>query len=63
MVYDLQLAAYIINPNLGKEELSRIGLSFDYDKVQYDEIIYGRGAKKDFLKKAKLMSLILHQKL
>jgi len=46
MVYDLQLAAYIINPNLGKEELSRIGLSFDYDKVQYDEIIYGRGAKK-----------------
>ena len=44
--YDLLLAAYLINPNLGKEELARIGFNFEYDNVQYDEIIYGRGAKK-----------------
>lgn len=44
--YDLLLTAYIINPNFGKEELARITLNFEYDQVNYDEVIYGKGAKK-----------------
>jgi len=44
--YDLLLASYIINPNLGKEELARIAISFECDLVKYDELIYQKGAKK-----------------
>ncbi len=44
--YDLLLASYIINPNLGKEELARIAISFECDLVKYDELIYLKGAKK-----------------
>ena len=44
--YDLLLASYLINPNLGKEELARIAIAFECDLVKYDELIYLKGAKK-----------------
>jgi DNA polymerase-1 len=44
--FDLLLAAYLINSHLGKEEFKRIVSNFYYEDIQYDETIYGRGAKK-----------------
>jgi DNA polymerase I len=44
--FDLLLAAYLINSNLGKEEFKRIVSEFEYDDLEYDDVIYGRGAKK-----------------
>ena len=46
VTFDLLLAAYLINSHLGKEEFKRIVSAFDYDDVAYDELIYGKGAKK-----------------
>jgi DNA polymerase-1 len=44
--FDLLLSAYIINAHLGKEEFKRIVSAFHYDDVEYEEKIYGKGAKK-----------------
>lgn len=44
--FDLLLAAYLINSKIGKEEFRRIVSEFEYDDVEYDEKIYGKGAKK-----------------
>lgn len=44
--YDMLLASYLANPNLGKEEFARVMLSFGYDFVQYDELVYGKGKKR-----------------
>ncbi len=45
VVFDLLLAAYLINPNMTKEDLRVVTANFDYLDVDYDETIYGRGAK------------------
>lgn len=45
VVFDLLLAAYLINPNMTKEDIRVITANFDYLDVDYDESIYGRGAK------------------
>lgn len=44
--YDMLIAAYLLDSHIGKEEFTRISSSFGYDEVQYDETIYGKGAKK-----------------
>ena len=46
VTFDLLLSAYLINSHLGKEEFKRIVSAFQYDDVEYDDIIYGKGAKK-----------------
>lgn len=46
VTYDLLLSAYLINSHLGKEEFKRIVSAFNYDDVEYDDIVYGKGAKK-----------------
>jgi DNA polymerase I len=45
VVFDLLLAAYLINPNMTKEDMRVVTANFDYSDVEYDENIYGRGAK------------------
>jgi len=45
VTFDLLLAAYLINPNLTKEDFKVIVSSFDYDEVTYDEEIYSKGVK------------------
>ena len=45
--YDMQLAAYLSNSRLGKEDFSTICQSFSYLDVRSDDAVYGRGAKKD----------------
>lgn len=45
VTFDLLLAAYLINPNLTKEDFKVIVSSFDYYDVSYDEEIYSKGAK------------------
>ncbi len=44
--FDLLLSAYLINSHLGKEEFKRIVSAFDYEDILYDDVIYGKGAKK-----------------
>ncbi|MFA5474395.1 MAG: DNA polymerase I [Acholeplasmataceae bacterium] len=46
VTFDLLLAAYLADSHLGKEEFKRIAANFQYEDVQYDELIYGKGAKK-----------------
>lgn len=43
--FDLMLASYILNPSLGKAEVKKIALYFDYSNLYYEEEIYGKGAK------------------
>lgn len=44
-VFDLSLAAYVLEPAL-KEELKYVCTHFNYEDVQYDEEVFGKGAKK-----------------
>ena len=43
--FDLALAAYVLEPAL-KEEIKYVCTHFHYDDVQYDEEVFGKGAKK-----------------
>ncbi len=45
MNFDLQLATYILNPSL-KDEIKYICEYYDYENIQYEEEVYGKGAKK-----------------
>ncbi len=45
VVFDLLLAAYLINPNMTKEDMRVVTSNFDYTDVEYDEVIYSKGAK------------------
>lgn len=46
VTFDLLLSAYLINSHLGKEEFKRIVSAFNYEDILYDDVVYGRGAKK-----------------
>jgi len=46
VTYDLLLSAYLINSHLGKEEFKRIVSAFHYEDILYDDVVYGKGAKK-----------------
>ncbi len=46
VIYDLLLSAYLINSHLGKEEFKRIVSAFSYEDILYDDVVYGKGAKK-----------------
>ncbi len=46
VIFDLLLAAYLINSHLGKEEFKRIVSAFEYEDILYDDVVYGKGAKK-----------------
>lgn len=43
--FDLSLASYVLEPAV-KEELKYVCSHFDYEGVQYDEEVFGKGAKK-----------------
>lgn len=43
--FDLSLASYVLEPAI-KEELKYVCAHFDYEGVQYDEEVFGKGAKK-----------------
>lgn len=43
--FDLSLASYVLEPAI-KEELKYVCTQFDYEGVQYDEEVFGKGAKK-----------------
>ena len=43
--FDLSLASYVLEPAV-KEELKYVCTHFNYEGVQYDEEVFGKGAKK-----------------
>lgn len=43
--FDLSLASYVLEPAI-KEEFKYVCTHFDYEGVQYDEEVFGKGAKK-----------------
>lgn len=43
--FDLSLASYVLEPAI-REELKYVCTHFDYEGVQYDEEVFGKGAKK-----------------
>ena len=43
--FDLQLAAYILNPSL-KDEIKYVCDYLEYEDVMYDEEVFGKGAKR-----------------
>ncbi|MDV2581191.1 DNA polymerase I [Alkalibacillus haloalkaliphilus] len=46
ITFDLQLAAYIVNPASHDGDLSSIAHSYGLTEVSYDEEVYGKGAKQ-----------------
>ncbi len=43
--FDCLLASYILNQDLGKEDIIIIAQMFDYSNLTYDDAIYGHGSK------------------
>lgn len=68
VVFDLLLAAYVLNPNNTKEDFRVIVSNFEYTDVSYKEEVYGKGAKYSIpedkvyqlyaVKKAKALELL-----
>lgn len=56
--FDLSLASYVLEPAI-KEELKYVCTHFDYEGVQYDEEVFGKGAKKHIPKDDILASHIV----
>lgn len=46
VTYDLLLAAYLIQSSIGKQDFTFIAQQFNVTDLQYDEEVYGKGAKK-----------------
>lgn len=46
VTYDMLLAAYLIDSHYGKEEFKYLLANFNYDDIEYDDLIYGKGVKK-----------------
>ncbi len=46
VVYDMLLASYLINANINIKDMKYVAGEFGYDDLYYDDVIYGRGAKK-----------------
>ena len=44
--FDLLLSSYLIHQKIAKEDFKVICMAFDYETIEYDELIYGKGAKK-----------------
>lgn len=47
VVFDLMLAAYLLNDSINQDDFSSITQSLDYDGVLSDDLVYGRGAKRE----------------
>lgn len=45
--YDLMLASYLVNPDLGKKDIQSILYYFNHDLLETDDEVYGKGAKKE----------------
>lgn len=46
VTYDMLLSAYLIDSHYGREEFKYLLANFNYDDIEYDDLIYGKGAKK-----------------
>lgn len=46
ITFDLLLAAYLIDSHYGKDEFKYVVSNFNYDGIEYEDLIYGKGAKK-----------------
>lgn len=44
--YDMLLASYLINSQENHKEIKYVAGNFNYDDIYYDELVYGKGAKK-----------------
>lgn len=46
VTYDMMLAAYLYDAQIAKSEFKVLCGGFNYNEVEYDELVYGKGAKK-----------------
>ncbi len=46
VTYDMLLASYIHSSQISRADFKVIAGEFDYDDVLYDDVVYGRGAKR-----------------
>jgi len=46
VTFDLLLSSYLIHQKIAKEDFKVICMAFEYEDIEYDELIYGKGAKK-----------------
>lgn len=44
--FDMLLASYVINPSFASHEFKSVAAAFDYYDVDFDEQVYGKGAKR-----------------
>ncbi|WP_088825205.1 MULTISPECIES: DNA polymerase I [Listeria] len=46
LTFDIMLASYLLNPSDNIDDFASVVVRHDYDNVQTDEAIYGKGAKR-----------------
>ncbi len=61
VIFDLLLAAYVLNPSNTKEDFRIVASNFDYHDVPYLEDVYGKGKKSGIPDKATYIAYA-HQK-
>lgn len=58
-VFDLLLAAYLVNPSIKQDDFSLVVQSLDYNEVISDDFVYGKGAKFELPDKEKYIRHII----
>jgi DNA polymerase I len=58
-VFDLLLAAYLVNPSIKQDDFSLVVQSLDYNEVISDDFVYGKGAKFELPDKEKYIRHIV----
>lgn len=57
--FDLLLSAYLVDASINQDDFSSITKSFNHYDVLTDDLVYGRGAKKELPDKEKLIKHII----
>lgn len=55
VTFDMLLASYLLHSQMGSTDFKVVAGLFDYDDLAYDDLVYGRGAKKKLPEKEDLI--------
>ena len=58
VTFDMLLASYLLHSQMGSTDFKVVAGYFDYDDLAYDDLVYGRGAKKKLPEKEDLIEHI-----
>lgn len=63
IVFDVLLAAYLLDTNNNNQDIADVASHFDYHQIDSDELVYGKGAKKGLPEDVALVHMHMARKI